>query len=343
MKGLRITARAVAAALPLILVLSGCGGGGGGGGGGGFVATAPIASSPATTPPTGPATEIASPKELHYARAAVLYPLGAAVVSNNPAHSGGAIDRYDISPALPAGLAIDAKSGVISGTPQALQPATSFTITGSNAAGTASATVSIAVVTPGSLQPTGSMVVGRSAATATLLASGKVLVVGGFPGPGGFDPPTKTAELYDPSTGQWKLTGSMRDAREFHTTTLLPNGKVLVAGGIDSDPFTARSLSTAELYDPATGQWTATGSMNSVRDGHTATLLPNGKVLVTGARSPVGSASTAELYDPSTGLWSATGSMNNARASHTATCCPWQGARPGRVVEWCRSGHVGTL
>ena len=91
-------------------------------------------------------------------------------------------------------------------------------------------------MTPGSLQPTGSMFVGRSAAAATLLASGKVLVVGGFVGPGGFSPPTKMAELYEPSTGQWRFTGFMRDARIGHTTTLLPNGKVLVAGGVDSDP-----------------------------------------------------------------------------------------------------------
>ena len=106
MKGLRTAVRAVAAVLSLILVLSGCGGGGGGGGGG----FAPAASSPATpptgpvtTPPAGPVTGIASPKDLRYTRAAVIYSHGAAIASNNPAHSGGAIDRYDISPALPLG------------------------------------------------------------------------------------------------------------------------------------------------------------------------------------------------------------------------------------------------
>ena len=64
----------------------------------------------------------------------------------------------------------------------------------------------------------------------------------------------------------------------YHTATLLPNGKVLVAGG----SIAAAALSSAELYDPASGTWTATGSLGTARDSHTATLLPNGKVLVAG-------------------------------------------------------------
>ncbi len=65
----------------------------------------------------------------------------------------------------------------------------------------------------------------------------------------------------------------------YHTATLLPNGKVLVAGGFNGG-FTI--LTSAELYDPASGSWTATGSLNTARAYHTATLLPNGKVLVAG-------------------------------------------------------------
>src|SRR5215831_18025569 len=80
--------------------------------------------------------------------------------------------------------------------------------------------------------------------------------------------------MIDPS---WTATGSMGTARSQYTATLLPNGKVLVAGG-----YNGSYLSSAELYDPGTGTWTATGSMGTARRGHTATLLPNGKVLVAG-------------------------------------------------------------
>ena len=73
-------------------------------------------------------------------------------------------------------------------------------------------------------------------------------------------------------------TGSLNTAREEHTGTLLPNGKILVVGGTND----SGSLSSTELYDPATGNWSATGSMNAARSQHTATLLPNGKVLVAG-------------------------------------------------------------
>src|SRR5256714_12590875 len=73
----------------------------------------------------------------------------------------------------------------------------------------------------------------------------------------------------------FKPTGSMAAVRRNHTATLLPNGKVLVAGGYDLN-----QIDSAELYDPATGTWSATGSLHTARELFTATLLPNGKVLV---------------------------------------------------------------
>src|SRR5947207_2587048 len=112
-------------------------------------------------------------------------------------------------------------------------------------------------------------------------------------------------------------TSSLNTARYFHTATLLPNGKVLVAGGYNNS-----YLTSAELYDPASGSWSATGSLTTARYAHTATLLPNGKVLVAGGYNNSGYLTSAELYDPASGSWSATGSLNTARYFHTAALLP---------------------
>ena len=110
-------------------------------------------------------------------------------------------------------------------------------------------------------------------------------------------------------------TGSMNAAHEYHTATLLNNGKVLVAGGYT---ISMSNLTSAELYDPDTGIWSPTGSMGVARSLHTATLLNDGsgRVLVAGGGA---SGASAELYDPATGTWSPTGSMGVTRAFHTAT------------------------
>src|SRR5438309_2134932 len=168
--------------------------------------------------------------------------------------------------------------------------------------------------TPGTFTTTGSMSNARSVHTATLLPSGKVLVAGGDSS--GVILPS--AELYDPATGVFSPTGSMGTARVRHTSTLLPNGKVLLAGG---SPISSSgiSLASAELYDPATGTFTPTGSMGTARQTHTATLLPTGKVLIAGGSSTLASA---ELYDPATGTFSPTGSMGTARQNHNAVLLP---------------------
>jgi hypothetical protein len=140
--------------------------------------------------------------------------------------------------------------------------------------------------------------------TAFLLPNGKVLVVGG-----------RSAELYDPSTGTWSLTGSLNVSRMGYTATLLGNGKVLVAGG-DSYSQQSDLTNTAELYDPATGEWSFTGNFNVRRAYPTATLLSNGKVLFAGGSA---ADSAAELYDPATGKWSLTGNLTGTRVGHAAT------------------------
>jgi hypothetical protein len=149
---------------------------------------------------------------------------------------------------------------------------------------------------------------GYSTFTATLLQNGKVLIAGGGPA---------TAELYDPSTGTFSLTGAMNIPRSAHTATLLPNGEVLIAGGSTSSGY----LANAELYNPATNTFTLTGSMKTSRANFTATLLTNGLVLAAAGQNSNAIPpflTSAELYNPSTGKWTSTGSLNTGRYFQTA-------------------------
>jgi hypothetical protein len=179
-----------------------------------------------------------------------------------------------------------------------------------------------------------SMAQTRELHTATLLVNGKVLVAGGWALDMTSYPNTNYAltssELYSPLTNSWSPAGSLHDGRAQHTATLLVNGKVLVAGGESfEDYYTTgefHALKTAELYDPATGKWTYTGSLNDARSNHTATLLPNGQVLVAGGfnnfnmlEKTCDNLNSAELYDPATGKWTYTNLLNTARSGHTAT------------------------
>jgi N-acetylneuraminic acid mutarotase len=149
--------------------------------------------------------------------------------------------------------------------------------------------------------------------TTTLLADGRVLVAGGHGSGDRHDPASTGAEVYDPGTGQWTETGRMTAAhRSGHTAILLPNGQVLVAGG-SAYPRTGAGpypRSEAELYDPITGTWSKTSRMTLARSGHTATLLPDGTVLVVGGYGADGrTIRRAEVYDPATGTWARTRSM----------------------------------
>jgi N-acetylneuraminic acid mutarotase len=169
----------------------------------------------------------------------------------------------------------------------------------------------------GTWTPTGNLNYGRYSHTATLLPDGRVLVAGGFQQSHYRPPvPLPVAELYDPATGTWSPTGNLITGRGNHTATLLPNGKVLVAGG-ESGP----SLASAELYDVASGTWTSTGNLTAARTGHTATLLSNGKVLVA-AGGGTGFLVSAELYDVASGSWTSTGNLTTSRRGHTATVLP---------------------
>jgi N-acetylneuraminic acid mutarotase len=159
---------------------------------------------------------------------------------------------------------------------------------------------------------------GRIDHAAALLSDGRVLVVGGIAGGSA----TSSAEIYTPGSNSWTFTGSLTAPRAYPSATGLPNGKVLVAGGSNGSP----TLATAELYDPAgnggLGSWSSAGSMSSARVGHTATLLPNGKVLVTGGGTSNTVVNTADIYDPATNTWSPAAPMISPRKYHTATLLP---------------------
>lgn len=178
--------------------------------------------------------------------------------------------------------------------------------------------------TTGTWTVTGSMTTARTDQTSTLLPNGTVLVAGGdqLTDDSFYGPSVASAEIYDPAGGTWSATASMSMTRADHTSTALPDGKVLVAGGTQFDPstHTLSTLASAEVYDPSAGTWTTTGSMNTARAYFTATLLQNGLVLVAGGdNASVGTTNSAEIYDPASGTWSPTGSMATARDYQTAT------------------------
>jgi hypothetical protein len=172
----------------------------------------------------------------------------------------------------------------------------------------------------GTFASAGSMVKTQCTSTTVLLPSGKVLIVGGVAPTGSGDKATALAQLFNPATGTFSLTGPMTVARNAPTATLISSTKVLVTGG-----WTATFLrqATAEVYNVATGIFSPTGSMSSKRAGHTATLLGSGKVLVTGGVvdppvKPCPADTPAELYDPATGHFTNTGKTLLCRAGHHA-------------------------
>ena len=171
----------------------------------------------------------------------------------------------------------------------------------------------------GTFTLTGNMATPRAGHTATLLPDGRVLIAGGY----GSGAALASAEIYNPGTGTFSATGEMATARYQPIATLLQNGKVLLAGagvGAGITPWcSARFGCSAELYDPETGTFAAARNRN-FEGVDTATLLPNGRVLITRGFDQEGPyGSWAELYDPSTGAFSATGYPITNHTGPTAT------------------------
>lgn len=170
----------------------------------------------------------------------------------------------------------------------------------------------------GGLLPTGSMLFARHLHTSTLLRNGQVLIAGGDASSGGSNP-LSSSEIYDPTSGTFSSPIFLSGPRALHTATPLPSGHVALIGGYDgTGPYPGGALGTVETYDPDTATFSITGQLITPRYGHTATMLPNGDILIAGGYY-ISDLASAELYHPPTGTSTPTASMAVARFCPTAT------------------------
>jgi uncharacterized repeat protein (TIGR01451 family) len=298
----------------------------------------------------------APPSNLVYSSNPAAYTRGVAIAPNVPSSNGGAVVSYSVSSALPAGLIFNTSSGVISGIPTAVTATANYIVTATNSGGSATVSLSITVMSP---PPPPVILVGPEAQPATVGMSVYFTVLASGSGPlsyqwlrnstpisGATSPWYATPDLvltdgsaafsvmvndtYGGSvasqpagiqvgTGFAPSLGNLATARWYQTSTLLPNGQVLIAGGQGLSGY----LASAELYDPTSQTFTTTGSMIAPRAGHTATLLTNGQVLIAGGENSAGYLASAELYNPASGTFtSTTGTLATARFLHTATLLP---------------------
>lgn len=165
--------------------------------------------------------------------------------------------------------------------------------------------------------------------TVTLLGDGTVLVTGGSTPQGGVGAasgqsirPDDSAEIYDPATDRWRPAGNMTTARFEHTATTLPDGRVLLSGGLGPVEGGVGPVASAEVYDPAAGAFVATGDLAEPRANHAAVLLEGGAVLVVGGSGGAGgelALASAERFDPRSSQWSPAGALAEPRRGLTAT------------------------
>jgi N-acetylneuraminic acid mutarotase len=297
-----------------------------------------------------------SPSSLPAATLGVAYNQTITASGGNPPYS------YAVTAgALPTGLALNASTGAISGTPSAIG-SFSFTITATDARGcTGSQAYTVAVTCPTiSLSPSSlpngtvnvpynqtvtasggaapyTFAVAAGSLPTGLSLNGATGMISGLPTTGGNFSFTISATDANGCVGTkpyaftistctlpptWTPTASLAAGRQGHTATLLLVGKVLVAGGNgSSNP--ASALASCVLYDAAAGTWSPTGPLITARGGQKAVLLNGGKVLVAGGNDVSGfTVASAEIYNPASGTWSATGAMATPRNTHTLTLLP---------------------
>jgi Kelch motif/Galactose oxidase, central domain len=192
------------------------------------------------------------------------------------------------------------------------------------------------------LHAAGSLITPRYEHTATLLSTGKVLVAGGNTNTlgGQYSVTLNTAELYDPGTNTWSAAAAMPFTAQQHTATLLANGTVIIAGGVDTS--TGYASGGTALYTPATNTWSQLATMNDARIEHAAMLLSNGQILITGGVNafnlyyPVG---PSELYNPANNTWTVAAPLNLPRYQHSSTALSdgrvmIVGGTPGYIPEF---------
>lgn len=184
----------------------------------------------------------------------------------------------------------------------------------------------------------------RTQHAALLLNDGRVLLVGGAGviqakiDEQQIDQPLIEADLFDPTSESWSFTGEISTPRDHVAATLMSNGSVLIAGGNDGQGTDTSVLASAEVFDPATGQWSTTGSMSLPRQGHSLVALDNGTALVAGGDAGDDPFQSVEIYDPASGTWSATADMADARERFAAVAL-----QDGRVLALGGGGASGHL